>query len=216
MCGNFGLLMLASSLPADSVHIVDNTGIGMLDYPERKDVPKPDKMDMSLHRSMQEVARLRGTRVQGGSMYTLNRSSTGYLTDKPEAKRLTNARLLSPLQILAAQTSSTEVRGGQAGGISSFDHRQGGPVIVTRSRYVARKRYPLAADLIKVYKADAKVLPEKTSDVTFIGHTRFATSSVNLVSELHPHEWAPFRDEEVWGVDDSGARYCHDVVLSGD
>ncbi|CAM9560313.1 unnamed protein product, partial [Ectocarpus fasciculatus] len=116
------------------------------------------------------------------------------------------------LQILAAQTSSTEVRGGQAGGISSFDHRQGGPVIVTRSRYVARKRYPLAADLIKVYKADAKVLPEKTSDVTFIGHTRFATSSVNLVSELHPHEWAPFRDEEVWGVDDSGARYCHDVV----
>ena len=140
-------------------------------------------------------------------MYTLNRSSTGYLIDKPEARKLSTARLLSPLQILAAQTSSTEIRGGQAGGISSFDHRQDGPVIATRSRYVARKRYPLAADLIKVYQKEAKVLPEKTSDVTFIGHTRFATSSVNLVSELHPHEWVPFRDEAVWGVDDSGSRY---------
>ena len=31
-----------------------------------------------------------------------------------------------------------------------------------------------------------------------IGHTRFATSSINKVSELHPHEWVPFHEENVW------------------
>jgi hypothetical protein len=31
-----------------------------------------------------------------------------------------------------------------------------------------------------------------------IGHTRFATSSINKVSELHPHEWVPFHEESVW------------------
>lgn len=33
---------------------------------------------------------------------------------------------------------------------------------------------------------------------TVIGHTRFATSSANKVSELHPHEWTPFKEEVVW------------------
>jgi hypothetical protein len=31
-----------------------------------------------------------------------------------------------------------------------------------------------------------------------IGHTRFATSSINTVPELHPHEWVPFHVESVW------------------
>lgn len=31
-----------------------------------------------------------------------------------------------------------------------------------------------------------------------IGHTRFATSSVNVVPELHPHEWVAFHDEIIW------------------
>ena len=31
-----------------------------------------------------------------------------------------------------------------------------------------------------------------------IAHTRFATSSANIVTELHPHEWTPFKKEVVW------------------
>jgi hypothetical protein len=53
MCGNFGLLMLAASVPANSVHKLDGGDMG--DYPERKSLPAPDKMDASLHRSMNEV-----------------------------------------------------------------------------------------------------------------------------------------------------------------
>ena len=34
-----------------------------------------------------------------------------------------------------------------------------------------------------------------------IGHTRFATSSINRVVELHPHEWVPFHPETVWVFD---------------
>ena len=33
---------------------------------------------------------------------------------------------------------------------------------------------------------------------TVIAHTRFATSSANIVTELHPHEWTPFKEEIVW------------------
>ena len=43
-----------------------------------------------------------------------------------------------------------------------------------------------------------------------IGHTRFATSSVNVVAELHPHEWVPFHDEVVWLFD----TYSGDFVRS--
>lgn len=196
--------MLASSVPPGSVHVVSG---GMGAYPDRKDQPAPDKMDMSLHRSMHEVARLRGARVQGNTFVALDKTFSGVLT-KPEdvmpSSKVSKAKMLNPLEILSSQTSSTEVRGGQAGGISSFYHRDDGGVEVARTRCVARKRYPLAADLIKMYKHESRSAPEKSSDVTYIGHTRFATSSVNLVSELHPHEWMPFRDEEVWGIDRSG------------
>jgi hypothetical protein len=172
-------------------------------------------------------------------MYTLNRSVTGHLEPGLLGKThsLPRARILSPLQILRAQTSSTEVRGGQAGGISSIDHPQppqslggrgrgdtkgagqrAGPraeVIVARSRCVARKRYPLAADLVEQFQRECKALPSKSSDVSYIGHTRFATSSVNQVVELHPHEWTPFRREQVWGVDLDGCSFTKSMCNVG-
>lgn len=39
------------------------------------------------------------------------------------------------------------------------------------------------------------------SNNVVIGHTRFATSSINTVPELHPHEWVPFHPEIVWIFD---------------
>ncbi|RYH31978.1 hypothetical protein EON65_01560 [archaeon] len=40
-----------------------------------------------------------------------------------------------------------------------------------------------------------------------IGHTRFATSSINQVPELHPHEWVPFHDELVWLFNPNSGRF---------
>ncbi len=40
-----------------------------------------------------------------------------------------------------------------------------------------------------------------------IGHTRFATSSINKVTELHPHEWVPFHDEVVWLFNASSGKF---------
>lgn len=40
-----------------------------------------------------------------------------------------------------------------------------------------------------------------------IGHTRFATSSINQVPELHPHEWTPFHDETVWQFNTANGKF---------
>ena len=42
------------------------------------------------------------------------------------------------------------------------------------------------------------IVVDECATTSFIGHTRFATSSVNVDSELHPHEWVKFHDEMVW------------------
>lgn len=137
--------------------------------------------------------------------------------------------MLPPLRILESQTSATEVRGGQAGGYSSIESK---PVrnaaaagedinavmpstIATspsytpsncRVRLVARKRHPLAADLAKLYQK-TNGNPDGKSTITIIGHTRFATSSVNIVPELHPHEWIPFHNENFWFFNAETGKY---------
>jgi len=114
---------------------------------------------------------------------------------KTVTERKQSSRLIKLLDIIRRQTSSTEFRGGQAGGLSCIEF--GNDVLNTRVRCVARKRYPLAMDLVDLFYDNAKKVPGYDATVTIIGHTRFATSSVNIVSELHPHEWVPFHDEMV-------------------
>jgi len=41
-------------------------------------------------------------------------------------------------------------------------------------------------------------MPQHGSTLSVIGHTRFATSSKNIESELHPHEFATWKMEHVW------------------
>ena len=50
--------------------------------------------------------------------------------------------------------------------------------------------------------------------ITFIviGHTRFATSSINVVSELHPHEWIPARNEVIWKYNPSLGRFERSIL----
>jgi hypothetical protein len=156
-----------------------------------------DKAEKSLNKSVHEVGRLRGVRVLGKENWTKNRSSDGLLFE-PAPVDVKN--MLNSLQILEAQAACTEIRGGQAGGISCLETVAPFEAKMTRVRCVARKRHPLAADLAKLYQKNSGKLPSPANDVTFIGHTRFATSSVNTVPELHPHEWVPFHDEDVWVV----------------
>lgn len=144
-------------------------------------------------------------------------------------------RLLSVFDILQAQTACTEIRGGQAGGISCFEydnilttfeghhHKKIMPLNsrntlghttisikqpkANRVRVVARKRYPLAVDLLNLYKRKAGSRENTAAVKSFIGHTRFATSSINVVSELHPHEFVPFHFENVWQLNQLTGRF---------
>ena len=102
-------------------------------------------------------------------------------------------------EILKELAAFTEFRGGQAGGISTFEFL-GDCVVpsVSRVRIVGRKRYPLAEDLEYSQNCSPTRIKHDNSIVTALGHTRFATSSINIPSELHPHEWVPFRKEHVW------------------
>eukprot|EP01035_Chromulina_nebulosa_P018923 gene18923-24727_t len=70
--------------------------------------------------------------------------------------------------------------------------------IVTRVRCVARKRHPLANDLSDLYISNNPGTIRSNDIVSVIGHTRFATSSINEVPELHPHEWTPSNPQSIW------------------
>ena len=156
-----------------------------------------DELDDSLHQTMHAVSRLGGIQLLDTSIH-----------------RPATHLFLPSLDILQAQISSTEIRGGQAGGISSMEkYKEKAQVISSRVRAVARKRYPLAVDLAQKYRKhsakNAKMfisepLPEA---VTYIGHTRFATSSVNTEPELHPHEWTPFHMEDVWSFNTKSCQF---------
>ena len=171
MCGNFGLLKLGTSTSAT--------------IPEAKTFHEAhlDKVDDSLDDSLQEtlhiVSQLQGIRV---STSTRDVNAEGPVQD--------SVGLLSPLTILQSQTASTEIRGGQAGGYSTFEYddvrRANVSVACKRVRLVARKRHALAADLGVLYRQKGGRAPSDSATLSVIGHTRFATSSVNQVSgEVH-------------------------------
>jgi hypothetical protein len=146
-------------------------------------------------------------------------TSSSTVSNPIQAYKSTSRTITSPLKdpidILEAQTAATEIRGGQAGGYSSIEWPpvlgDNVPVckpISCRVRCVARKRYPLAADLSKLYKSKAiKPTPGLGATVNVIGHTRFATSSKNIVSELHPHEFDTWKIENVWAFQPSTRRF---------
>ena len=72
----------------------------------------------------------------------------------------------------------------------------------SRVRMVARKRNTLAKDLIELFRENNKNTSTYSGNIrTFLGHTRFATSSINIETELHPHQWVPPCKETVWIFD---------------
>lgn len=183
MCGNFGLLQVGvPALPGNESYVVsaDDRGVEIKS--------KHDLLDFSFHESLHEVSRLHGLRLTEDvdeSLFPVG-SNHGAKTSS----------VLSPLIILESQTASTEIRGGQAGGYSSLEYEgivTKDPTMKTRRvRLVARKRHALAKDLAALYKKKGGRTPSNSATLTVIGHTRFATSSVNQVSGLSDSEWPLF------------------------
>jgi hypothetical protein len=183
MCGNFGLLQLGNSPPVDASEQPNAVIINKLIKDNEKALTRSDKALLEEQgRSLHEVNRLQELSLHESSsvkVWPLNASIN-------KDKVASHATLLSPLRILQSQTASTEIRGGQAGGYSSleYDDIQKETVSITskRVRLVARKRHALAADLDILYKKQGGRAPPDNATLSVIGHTRFATSSVNQVS----------------------------------
>jgi hypothetical protein len=109
-------------------------------------------------------------------------SSSNYEADYSEQTiNSENEELIPIVKILEAQTASTEIRGGQAGGFSSIEYKMvncsavdplfGTTIIAKpeshRVRMVARKRHPLAADLSSLYLKERKGRsPDSNSTIT--------------------------------------------------
>ena len=184
MCGNFGLLQLGTSTLVPSPDTDDSEKLRKL--ASNDDF---DRLGISRHDSLHEVSRLHGLRVSA--------HGTGWNEDQlpKEVDSVPTSKSLSPLTILQSQTASTEIRGGQAGGYSSLEYddvrRDDMTITSKRVRIVARKRHALAADLAALYKQKGGKKPTDRATLSVIGHTRFATSSVNQVSgwvTYHNHD----------------------------
>jgi hypothetical protein len=185
MCGNIGLLLLQKTSKGDSA-VVTNT---------ISREAALDELDRHVH--------------EHGSVSTASEHSENAAFD-----RVANTALVPLLKIIDTQTSATEVRGGQGGGISCIEYKDEMLEFITgenkgtglaklhpsytRVRCLGRRRYALAQELTSLFKKTCDSEPSTRSTVTIIGHTRFATGSFNRVPELHPHEWVPFREERVW------------------
>ena len=221
MCGNFGLLLLKQQ---------EHTAY----HPAATRVRAESDEDASLHLTMREVERLGGIRVSqpmkidgdmsdhsahiNDSVHTTKSSldASYHSLSLPQGTesdlRVSTGRnqILDPVKILEAQIAATEIRGGQAGGISSIeydlDDKHFLDPLNTRVRCVARKRIALSSDLATLYNNNSTHnqsrlrKTRRACNMTFIGHTRFATSSINRVPELHPHEWVSFHSEGIMGV----------------
>lgn len=142
MCGNFGLLSLGEAPQASGA--TDDF---------KKEVSEEDELEKALSASMHEVSKLQGGKeVKKTTAVNDRNDNDGGPTENPE-----DLLTVTPLSILQNQTSSTEIRGGQAGGYSTFEFKYNRAKrcleqpIATRVRMAARKRHPLAADLAAKY-----------------------------------------------------------------
>ena len=171
MCGNFGLLRIQEPLIKKRSSIAE-----LLSRSRGKEI---DHLDGSFHDQVEAVSRTGGVIIADTSPDSAHGA-------QPSSKKIGFVQLFTDLAAL------TEFRGGQAGGISTFEYTDKELMTkpsVARMRCVGRKRYTLAEDMANRYTSLTTALGSDFSTFTAIGHTRFATSSANVETELHPHEW---------------------------
>jgi glutamate synthase domain-containing protein 1 len=201
MCGNFGLLRIEDQPVKKSV-IVESLSSIVESLSESRKVGRigvyHSELDDSFHEQVEKVSK------NGG---VITSESSG--PDSDAMAQSAQSKKREFMQLFTDLAALTEFRGGQAGGVSTFEYVEDSMAkpSVARMRCVGRKRYTLAEDMAQRYSNLSTALRSDNSTYTAIGHTRFATSSVNVESELHPHEWTPFHDEDVWRFDATTGRF---------
>ena len=112
----------------------------------------------------------------------------------------------SALELLEKMVNVTQMRGAQSGGLVTFltSKKSQNQYQLTglRSRVVNKKRTDLSKELRKKVQADIfsnfisrllcnSTIHSKDFVHSFVGHTRFATSSKASFKGTHPHQWTP-------------------------
>lgn len=105
------------------------------------------------------------------------------------------------------------VRGAQSAGVVTFvnrSQRHSDQLVGIRSRVVNSKRSDLSVKIRKKVASDEMRMRitsscggsyESDSLVkTYVGHTRFATSSIASFDGTHPHQWSPPRRWQMYDV----------------
>jgi hypothetical protein len=120
--------------------------------------------------------------------------------------------------VLEKMTHVCQNRGAQSGGVVSLmvkgEESPSPAVEAFRTRVAAARRDNLAVILAKLYRKQSVIRRLKGAKVStatmdrgmFLGHTRFATSSMPSAGETHPHQWTPSSAIAVnfWKVDANG------------
>ena len=116
---------------------------------------------------------------------------------------------LDPVAILQRMAEVTMGRGGQSGGVATFLPTASGLASV-RARVRPGRRQamaPLVASALRRrlawcrFTSRAPGAGSHAAARVYLGHTRFATSSLPSVTESHPHQWTPpGAAQPVWRV----------------
>ena len=109
------------------------------------------------------------------------------------------------LDMLERLVHITMMRGAQSGGVLSWwdQQRNSNKLVGIRSRVVNGKRTDLSKGVRKrVLRDSFRYGKLKPGIQTFLGHTRFATSSKATFDGTHPHQWTPPQKRRIYRFDD--------------
>lgn len=101
------------------------------------------------------------------------------------------------LDIIRAMVSVTMIRGAQAGGVLTYRKGKGG-LRGIRSRVAKGKRQDLSVLLDKKVRRAIRFKALVSGPRVYIGHTRFATTSIATLPGTHPHIWCPGQIYSMW------------------
>ena len=118
------------------------------------------------------------------------------------------------VELLARMAEVTMGRGGQSGGVATFLTSPDGRTITpVRARVCPGRRQAMAPLLVACLRRQLRLArlrpsmwgPSRREPALYMGHTRFATSSLPSTRESHPHQWTPPHKVTHWRVGTGGS-----------
>jgi len=101
------------------------------------------------------------------------------------------------LTMLQQMTRITMIRGAQSGGLVTFVQNHDKAI---RNRVVNRKRTDLSDKLFQQVRRSMKNSSSSRGAKMFVGHTRFATTSIADFDGTHPHQFSPRRNRNIYDM----------------